>query len=142
MAVRAVCLQGEVCCTSAAASPWVHTVDPASAFRDFQRLKLKYDKLLSNFACFGFNCKVRHYSQVDAVKRACFKTLPHTLCVHLKVGAGALQGALQALQLQHVCSFTALGPGRCKHCNSNTCAGSPRLRLAAPFRGLSGPFSV
>ena len=32
------------------------------AFRDFQRLKPKQDQLLSNFACFGFNCKLRHYS--------------------------------------------------------------------------------
>jgi len=30
----------------------------------FQRLKLKHDELLSNFACFGFNCNLRHYSLV------------------------------------------------------------------------------
>ena len=35
--------------------------DPTHAFRDFQLLKLKFDELLSNFACFGFNCNVRHY---------------------------------------------------------------------------------
>ena len=29
------------------------------AFRHFQLLKLKHDKPLSNFACFGFNCKLR-----------------------------------------------------------------------------------
>ena len=40
--------------------PGLTAVDPARAFRDFQRLKLKYDKLLSNFACFGFNFNVRH----------------------------------------------------------------------------------
>ena len=34
-------------------------VDPTLAFRDFQLLKLKYDKPLSNFA---FNCKLCHYS--------------------------------------------------------------------------------
>ena len=27
-------------------------------------MKLKHDKLLSNFACFGFNCKLRHYVSV------------------------------------------------------------------------------
>ena len=25
-------------------------------------MKLKHDKLLSNFACFGFNCNLRHYT--------------------------------------------------------------------------------
>ena len=47
----------------------VFAVDPTLAFigtfRDFQRLKLKYDKLLSNFAWFAFNCKVRHYSKEE-----------------------------------------------------------------------------
>ena len=33
-------------------------VDPTLAFRDFQFLKLNYEKLLSNFA---LNCKVRHF---------------------------------------------------------------------------------
>jgi len=32
------------------------------AFRHFQLLKLKHDKLLSNFA---FNCKLRQYTLVD-----------------------------------------------------------------------------
>ena len=27
-------------------------------------MKLKHDKLLSNFACFAFNCKLRHYNPV------------------------------------------------------------------------------
>ena len=35
---------------------------PRFAFRDFQRLQLKYDELLSNFACFGFNFNLRHYN--------------------------------------------------------------------------------
>ena len=30
----------------------------------FQLLKLKYDKLLSNFACFALNGNLRHYSGV------------------------------------------------------------------------------
>jgi len=38
--------------------PRVFAVDPKFAFRNFQRLKLRYDKLLSNFA---FNCNLRHY---------------------------------------------------------------------------------
>jgi len=46
--------------------PVVFAVDPALAFRDFQRLKLKHDKLLSNFACFAFNCNLRHYTAVRA----------------------------------------------------------------------------
>ena len=33
-------------------------LDPTLAFRDFQLLKLKHDKLLPTFA---FNCKMRHY---------------------------------------------------------------------------------
>ena len=33
-------------------------VDPALAFRNFQLLNLKSDKLLSNVA---FNCNLRHY---------------------------------------------------------------------------------
>ena len=39
----------------------VFAVDPTLAFRDFQLLKLKYDKPLSNFA---FNCNLRHYIEV------------------------------------------------------------------------------
>jgi len=30
----------------------------------FQHLKLKYEKALSNFACFGFNCNVRPCNKV------------------------------------------------------------------------------
>ena len=26
-------------------------------------MKLKYDELLSNFACFAFNCNLRHYDE-------------------------------------------------------------------------------
>ena len=26
-------------------------------------MKLKHDELLSNFACFAFNCKLRHYDK-------------------------------------------------------------------------------
>jgi hypothetical protein len=47
----------------------------------FSALELKYDKPLSSFA---FNLYLRRYNKVDAVKRACFKQLPHTLAVHLK----------------------------------------------------------
>ena len=36
----------------------VFAVDPPLAFRDFQVLKLKYDKLLSNVA---INCNMRPY---------------------------------------------------------------------------------
>ena len=39
--------------------PGFFAVDPTLAFRDFQRLKLTYDELLSNFA---FNVNPRHYS--------------------------------------------------------------------------------
>ena len=42
-----------------AGRPWVFAVDPTCAFRNFQRLKLLYDKMLSNFA---FNCNLRHFS--------------------------------------------------------------------------------
>ena len=34
-------------------------------FRHFQLLKLKYDKLLSNFA---FNCNLCHHSKVDITR--------------------------------------------------------------------------
>ena len=37
-------------------------VDPKLAFRGFQLMNLKHDKLLSNFACFGFNRNLRPYS--------------------------------------------------------------------------------
>jgi len=56
--------------------PGLEAVDPTLAFRDFQELsgtfrnfqllKLKYVKLLSNF---GFNCNLRHYNSA-AVARA------------------------------------------------------------------------
>ena len=42
--------------------PVVFAVDPALAFRDFQRLKVKYEKLLSNF---GFNCKLRPHTEAE-----------------------------------------------------------------------------
>ena len=51
----------------------VFTVDPALAFRNFQLLKLKYDKLVSNFA---FNCKLRHYIEDWKV---CEKRFSNTL---------------------------------------------------------------
>ena len=38
-------------------------MDPTLAFRDFQRLKLKYDKLVSNVA---FKCNLCHYTKVDS----------------------------------------------------------------------------
>jgi len=44
-------------------SPRVFAVDPTLTFRNFQLLKLKCDKLLSNFA---INCKVRHYNTESA----------------------------------------------------------------------------
>jgi len=40
----------------------------SGTFRDFQRLKLKYEKLLSNFACFGLNCNLRPYT-ADKMKK-------------------------------------------------------------------------
>ena len=46
-----------------AGRPRVFAVDPTLAFRDFQLLKLKYDKLLSNYA---FKCKLRHYTSDEA----------------------------------------------------------------------------
>ena len=42
--------------------PVVSAVDPTLAFRDFQRLIPKHDELLSNVACFGLKCAVRHYT--------------------------------------------------------------------------------
>jgi len=42
--------------------PVVFAVDLALAFRHFQLLKLKYDELLSNIACFAFNRNMRHYT--------------------------------------------------------------------------------
>ena len=44
--------------------PVVFAVDPTLAFRGFQLLKLKHDKLLSNFA---FNCNLRHYTLVSSL---------------------------------------------------------------------------
>ena len=38
-------------------------------FMEFQRLNRKYDGPLSNFACFGFNCKLRRYTS-DAITAA------------------------------------------------------------------------
>ena len=38
---------------------------PRSLSGTFQLLRLKHDELLSNFACFGFNCNVRHYIKED-----------------------------------------------------------------------------
>ena len=43
--------------------PGLQALDPTLAFRDFQLLNLKYDKLLSNFA---FNCNLRHYITAEA----------------------------------------------------------------------------
>ena len=48
-------------CRLSPGTPWLTAVDPTLAFRDFQLLKLKCDELLSNFACFGFKCNLRHY---------------------------------------------------------------------------------
>ena len=45
--------------------------DPTLAFRNFQRLKLKYDKLLSNFA---FNCNLRHYIKGTVARGALSST--------------------------------------------------------------------
>ena len=42
--------------------------DPTLAFRDFQLLKLNYDKLLSNFA---FKCNLRHYNKATCGTFAC-----------------------------------------------------------------------
>ena len=35
----------------------------------FQLLKLIHDKLLSNFACFGFKCNLRHYNEARDTRR-------------------------------------------------------------------------
>jgi len=42
-------------------TPWVSQLTPRLLC--YQRLKLNHDKPqpLSNFACFGFNCNLRHY---------------------------------------------------------------------------------
>jgi len=50
--------------------PGLEAVDPTLAVWDFQLLKLKHDKLLSNFACFAFNCNLRHYTLLSDPLRA------------------------------------------------------------------------
>ena len=53
-------------------TPWFSKLTPrllSGTFRGFQLLKLKHDKLPSHFACFGFNCNLRHYTGVLA---SCF----------------------------------------------------------------------
>ena len=47
--------------------PGFFAVDPTLAFRDFQLLKLKHDKLLSSFA---FHCNLRHYHQARSLPTA------------------------------------------------------------------------
>ena len=50
-------------CSLTPGTPWFSQLTPrllSGTFRDFQRLKLKHDELLSNFACFGFNCNLCH----------------------------------------------------------------------------------
>ena len=64
---------------------------PQLAFRNFQRLKLKYDELLSSFA---INCKLRHYSVGFVVQGL--------LCVALLVSA-------RWFQLYAVCAAVGLG---------------------------------
>ena len=41
--------------------PGLEAVDPTLAFRHFQLLKLKHDKML---AILAFNCNLRHYNLV------------------------------------------------------------------------------
>ena len=53
--------------------PVVFAVDPTLAFRDFQLLKLKYDRLLSNFACFAVNCNLRHYTAGEPISGGTWK---------------------------------------------------------------------
>ena len=57
--------------------PVVFTVDPTLAFKDFQLLKLKCDKLLSNFARFGFNCNLRHYSKAEGTEIPALREFVH-----------------------------------------------------------------
>ena len=61
--------------------PGLEAVDPTLAFRDFQCLKLKRDKLLSNVA---LNCKLRHYSQV--VGDDLLVTNPERVATAIEVG--------------------------------------------------------
>jgi len=42
------------------------SLTPAGPCTCFQRLKLNYDELLSNVACFAFNCKLRTRSTLLA----------------------------------------------------------------------------
>ena len=53
------------------AHPGLTADHPTLAFRDFQLLKLKYDKLLSNFA---FKCNLRHYIKAKADGSDAMKT--------------------------------------------------------------------
>ena len=53
----------------------VFAVDPTLAVRTFQRLKLKYEKLL-NVACFGFNCNLRPSEKVDKMTYALHRPPP------------------------------------------------------------------
>ena len=48
--------------------PGLAAVDPTLAFSNFQPLKLKHEKLLSNLA---FDCKLRHYTVAVAIVFSC-----------------------------------------------------------------------
>ena len=39
--------------------------DPRLTLLAFNGLKVKHDNLLSSFACFGFNCNLRHYATLS-----------------------------------------------------------------------------
>jgi len=59
----------------------------------FQRLKLNYDKLLSNFACFGFNCNLRPFTKV-LVYYCGSNDLSHGVAVQAHPGFAHLTPAL------------------------------------------------
>ena len=67
-------------CRLTPGTPWLTAVDPARAFRDFRRLKLESDKLLSNVA---FNCNLGHYTEGEHPLTLRFERYPEAGSVTL-----------------------------------------------------------
>ena len=102
----------------------------SGTFRGFQLLKLRYDKLLSNFACFGFNCNLRHYT----------KGVEFT--AKLAAQEVELEGARRAVSREKhggltLLPFLSSTPSRC--CVPVTHAALCRVRSMAPHLSPSLP---
>jgi len=134
-------------------TPWLEAVDPTLALKDFQLLKLKYDTLLSNFACFGFNCKLRHYTggeiavQCNTLPPADCQTFIQALVAPELVPAAGVRGpgaSVPVVVQAH--AWTALGK-QCLVSEDLAKVGQCRLTPGTPWvsqltpRLLSGTFS-